>query len=162
LGVSVTQLWVRALPLKQQSILFSGLRGPDTRACPAVKMMSKWLRAVSQQDADPSKPYMQARHLPTTGEVMEELEHLPCHYVHHLADSLAVVAYNHHDEGTRACAYEFHAMIAEELFHFIPEPPDIFEWRHRDKADGVDPMPEKPWEDRIWMVELLPEGYVHP
>lgn len=154
--------WVRHLPWKQQSILFSGLRGPDTMRCPAVKEMSKWMRAVSQQDADPSKPYMQCRRLPDAMAVMEELEHLPAHFVHHFADAMAVIAYGHPDKGTRECAYEFHALVAEELFHFIPEPPEVFAWRHRDRRlPERDPAPERPVDDRPWMHARLPEGYEH-
>jgi hypothetical protein len=159
--MSVTQSWVRALPWKQQSILFSGLRGPDTMRCLAVKGMSRWMRAVSQENADPSKPYMDSRRLPDALDVMEELEHLPTHFVHHFADALAVIAYGHPDAGTRECAYEFHALVAEELFHFIPEPPEIFAWRHRDKPNGNDSAPAPPFDDRPWMHDLLPRDYRH-
>lgn len=159
--MSVTQPWVRELQWKEQSILFSGLRGPDTMRCPAVKGMSKWMRAVSQEDADPSKPYMQSARLPDVEDVLEELEHLPCHFVHHFADALAVIGYGHPDVGTRQCAYGLHVLIAEELFHFVPEPPSIFAWRHRDKRHGKDDQPGKPYDDRVWMHHLLPEGFEH-
>lgn len=158
----VTKGWVRKLPWKQQSILFSGLRGPDNARCRAVKQMSKWMRAVSQKNADPDKPYMNNIRLPDFVDVLEELEHLPCHFVHHFADALAVIAYGHPAEGERLCAYELHALVAEELFHFIPEPAEIFAWRHRDKVDGRDPAPEKPFDDRPWMHDRLPDGYGHP
>lgn len=157
----VTQSWVRALPWKMQSILFSGLRGPDGVRARDVKVVCKWMRASSQKNADPSKPYMQNGRLPDFDDVLGELETLPCHYVHHFADALRVVAHGHFDEGTRDAALELHCLIAEEIFHFIPEHPAIFAWRHRDKPEGVDPEPEPPLYDRAWMGGHLPEGYTH-
>jgi hypothetical protein len=153
--------WVEALPWKQQSILFSGLRGPDADRLPATKALGRWLRSISQQNADPSKEYMRQAALPSPKDVTDELEALPCHYVHHLADSLAVVAYSHPDAEVRQYAYSVHAFIAEEIFHFLPESPEMFLWRHRDKPDGVDPAPEPPQDDRSWMDALLPEGWEH-
>lgn len=160
--MSVTLPWVQKLPWKMQSILFSGLRGPDHVKLHAVKGISKWMRAVSQENADPSKPYMAASRLPDLADVLEELEMLPCHFTHHFADALRVIAHGHDDRGTREAAFELHALIAEEIFHFVPEHPIIFAWRHRDKTDGVDPQPARPFRDRDWMDLYLPEGYVHP
>jgi hypothetical protein len=126
-----------------------------------VKQVSKWIRSVSQRNADPSKSYMNDIVLPEPATLEKELEQLPCHFVHHFADALAVIAYGHPDDETRRYAYSVHVYIAEELFHFLPETPDIFLWRHRDKPDGVDPQPQPPYDDRPWMRTLLPEGYEH-
>ena len=66
---------------------------------------------------------------------VKELEYLPCHYVHHLADSMRIMALFHPDEETRMWAYRLHYLVAEELFHFQPETDDQFRDRHRDKVD---------------------------
>jgi hypothetical protein len=158
---SVLQSWVQQLPWKQQSILLSGLRGPDQVFLKSTKQVTKWMRAVSQHNADPSKPYMNGIVLPALPALEKELEHLPCHFVHHLADALAVIAYGHPNREVREYAFSVHAYIAEEIFHFVPEHPTVFQWRHRDRPDGNDPTPSKPFEDRLWMDMLLPEGYVH-
>lgn len=152
---SVCQLWVRQLPWKVQSILFSSLRGPDQALLPNIKQVSKWMRSVTQHNADPSKPYMNNVVLPEPEDLEKELEHSPCHFVHHFADGLAIIAYNHPERTTRAVAYRFHYYIAEEIFHFLPEHPEIFAWRHRDKKDGVDQQPEPPFDDRAWTQPLL-------
>jgi hypothetical protein len=143
--VSVVQPWVTALPWKMQSILFSGLRGPDQALLPKIKQVSKWMRAVSQNNADPSKPYMNGIKLPEPPELEKELEHCFVHFVHHFADALAVIAYGHPDVDVVKYAAQVHYYIAEELFHFWPEPPTVFLLRHRDKIDGVDPL-AKQWE----------------
>lgn len=159
--LSVVQPWVAECSWKEQSILFSGLRGPDHAYLPAIKQVSKWMRSMCQHNADPTKPYMNEIELPEPYILEKELEHSFAHFVHHFADALAVIAYNHPDEWVRSKAYSYHYYIAEELFHFIPEPPEVFKWRHRDKPDGTDPQPEKPLDDREWVHTLLPPGFVH-
>lgn len=137
---SVVQDWLQELPWKQQSILFSGLRGPDAPRVPEVKAVNRWMRTVTQHNADPSKDYMKRSGLPEPLQVCDELEFLPVHYVHHFADALAVIAYNHPDTGIAAYAARLHYRIAEELFHFQPEAPHVFKLRHRDKPNGEDPQ----------------------
>lgn len=134
----VTQDWLLKLPWKQQSIFFSGLRGPDAANVPNIKRVNRWMRIVSSHNADPSKDYMKDEPLPMLLQVCNELEFLPCHYVHHFADALAVIAYGHHDYEVSEYAAKLHYTIAEELFHFRPEQPAIFVLRHRDKPNGVD------------------------
>ena len=145
MNTSVLQEWVTKIPWKQQSILFSGLRGPDHALLPNIKQVSKWMRSVSQNNADPSKPYMNYIHLPPAYKMEKELEHSPCHFVHHFADALAVIAYNHPDQHVAEQAAVYHHYIAEEVFHFRPEDPATFVMRHRDKRNGEDVVDQK-WE----------------
>lgn len=143
---SVLQEWLEELPWKQQSILFSGLRGPDAPGCPHIKAVNRWMRTVTQHNADPSKQYMRKEPLPTPLELCEELEFLPVHYVHHLADALAVIAYGHPESDAAIKAAGYHYKIAEELFHFIPESPATFLLRHRDKVQP-DADADDRWKD---------------
>ena len=145
MNTSFLQEWVTKIPWKQQSFLFSGLRGPDHALLPNIKQVSKWMRSVSQNNADPSKPYMNDIHLPPAYKMEKELEHSPCHFVHHFADALAVIAYNHPDQHVAEQAAVYHHYIAEEVFHFRPEDPATFVMRHRDKRNGEDVVDQK-WE----------------
>jgi hypothetical protein len=131
-----------------QSILFSGLRGPDHMLFPKIKQVSKWMRAVSQNNADPSKPYMNNIVLPKPEELEKELEHCFVHFVHHFADALAVIGYHHPNQNTAMYACRLHYYIAEELFHFQPESPFVFDVRHRTKKDGVDNL-KKVWDEHL-------------
>lgn len=131
----VLQSWVSNVGLKMQSILLSGLRAPDQKT-KAVKKCVRWLRAACQIDADPSKQsYMQNIDMSyeLIDEAMKECEYLPVHYVHHFADSFAVVAYFHPDSEIRKYTYYLHVQAARELFHFYPETKEGFLTRHRDK-----------------------------
>lgn len=141
----VLQPWVQQLPWKLQSILFSSLRGPDQEYLVNIKMVSKWMRAVTQENADPSKPYMNGITLPPIAALYKELEHCPCHFVHHFLDGIAIIAYAHPSDSVSHYAADIHYSCAEEIFHFVPETPAIFWLRHRDKRDGIDNAKQQ-WE----------------
>jgi hypothetical protein len=145
---SVLQSWVEQIPWKQQSILFSSLRGPDQDYLVNIKKVSRWMRAVSQNNADPSKPYMAiaAAELPALDKLDKELEHCTVHFVHHFADGLAVIAHHHPDVNVVEYAAALYFHIAEELFHFVPETRGTFLLRHRDKKGGTDPLNAK-WDN---------------
>jgi hypothetical protein len=133
---SVLQPWLEKIPWKQQSILFSGLRGPDNQHAKAVKAVCKWMRSVSQKNADPSKGYMNAFILPEAREgsdLDKELENLPVHFVHHFSNALKVIAVNHPDILVRGYAGLMYDFIAEEMFHHHPETNKEFSVRHADK-----------------------------
>lgn len=143
----VSQPWVAGVGLKMQSILLSGLRAPDLPTI-GVKRCVRWMRGKCQVDADPAKQgYMQ--HVDNMDKMIElaiaELEYCTCHYAHHFADAMAVVAYHHPDAEVRAIAYRVHCYFAEEVFHFRPESKEEFLQRHKDKV-AVDPYAagEKP------------------
>lgn len=129
---SVLQEWVSKMPWKCQSILISGLRGTDDGAWPETKAVSRWLRALAQHNADPSKGYMQTDVLPSPLDLCAELEYRTCHFVHHFADALRTVAIFHPDARVQMRTAEYHHRIAEELFHFQTESDEAFLLRHRD------------------------------
>lgn len=145
---TVLQAWVEKLPWKMQSILFSSLRGPDQALHKNIKQVSKWMRRMSQYNADPNKPYMNAIVLPKPDDLEKELEHCFVHFVHHFADGLAIIAYHHPETAVRAYAARLHYYIAEEMFHFVPEHPETFKLRHRDKIEGNDPFAAE-WEGQV-------------
>ena len=132
---SVLLNWVMNVPWKCQSILLSGFRGPDSGEYPKTKAVNRWLRTVSQNNADPSKDYMRQDSLPTSLVLCDETEWMPCHFAHHFADALRIVAIWHPEPDTRRRAWEYHLKIAEEIFHFIPESDEVFVHRHRDKVN---------------------------
>lgn len=136
---SVLLPWVMQMPWKLQSILLSGLRAPDTKTF-ATKRICRWMRSVCQNNADPSKGYMEPQLLnkALVEQCLDELEYLPCHYTHHFADALRVVALFHPNEEYQRFAYSVHFGVAEEIFHFLPEDDNTFLYRHRDKRIEIE------------------------
>jgi hypothetical protein len=134
---SVFQPWFAEMGWKMQSIFVNGLRAPDM-GTKGVKKCVRWMRTQACNDADPTKPncYMTK---PEMNEeliqlAMDELEYLTCHYVHHFADSARILALHHPDYEIRKLANRMHYLVAEEIFHFVPEDDDAFMQRHRDKV----------------------------
>lgn len=126
--------WVTAMPWKLQSILISGLRAPDVQT-KATKNICRWMRAVTQNNADKSKGYMEPQKLDDQlmEDCLDELEYLPCHYVHHFADALRVISlFVPGDPIGSSFAYQLHEQVAVEIFHFKPETSKEFIYRHRD------------------------------
>ncbi len=125
----VLQEWIMECGWKMQSILISGLRAPDFKTL-VTKKICRWMRAVSQNNADPSKGYMepQAPEDLSIEQCMDELEYLPCHF----ADALRVIAIYHPVEGVRNFAGVVHCEVAVEIFHFKPETDKEFITRHKD------------------------------
>jgi hypothetical protein len=137
---SVFQPWFTLNGWKMQSIFVNGLRAPDTKTR-AVKKVVRWMRVQVCNNADPNKPdcYMSAPLM--TNELIEEAcdecEYLSCHYVHHLADALRIIALFHPNYASRQSAKDLHFLIAEEIFHFVPESDEQFKVRHVDKVPAV-------------------------
>lgn len=133
----VLQNWVSDVGLKMQSILLSGLRNPDHSTI-AIKKCIRWLRSKCQIDADPTKQsYMKtiSMSIDLIKEAVDELEYCTCHYTHHFADAFAVLAYFHPDSNIRMWALTIHQLVAEEIFHFVPETEQQFLERHKDKRN---------------------------
>lgn len=135
---SVFQDWFTANGWKMQSIFVNGLRAPDSKTI-AVKRIVRWMRTRACHNADPNKPdcYMSAPKMSEelVQQAVDELEYLTCHYVHHLADALRILALFHPGSETKIWAWRIHFLIAEEIFHFVPETDEQFLERHKDKAN---------------------------
>jgi hypothetical protein len=146
----VFQPWLCRNGWKMQSIFVNGLRAPDAKTS-AVKKCVRWMRTKSCHNADPHKPdcYMSAPPMSEglIQEALDELEYLPCHYVHHLADAMRIIALFHPETDSRFWAWRLHYLIAEEIFHFVPETDAEFRYRHRDKAQSANAVKSQPVEN---------------
>jgi len=97
--VSVLQRWLEDIPLRMQSTLVLGLRGPDTHTCPKVKAISRWLRGLTFKPGNPTNVAEFMGHLPPRieekGQTAKELEFCSQHFYSHLMHALEVVGYRH-------------------------------------------------------------------
>lgn len=134
---SVFQQWFTQNGWKMQSIFVNGLRAPDVKT-KAIKKIVRWMRTKACNNADPNKPdcYMTAPKMDEEliQDALDELEYCSCHYTHHLADALRILQLFHPEKDTRQWAWRLHYLIAEEIFHFIPESDGDFCERHKDKV----------------------------
>jgi hypothetical protein len=113
--------WVTDLPFKMQSVLISGLRGPDTHQVVALKRVVRWIRAATQNNADPTTDYMKdIGPLPEWSEVQKELEFCSVHYYAHLMHTLEIIGYMHHDPIGVQHARRLYFEMADAL-HLVAE-----------------------------------------
>lgn len=117
---SVLLDWVAALPWKQQSIILSSLHGPDNIRHPELKKVSRWLRRITQHNADPSTEYMQAETMPDPKAVVKELEFTSAHFVGHLGLALAIIGGKHPDQITAKQARTYYETIVRDITFAAP------------------------------------------
>jgi len=112
--------WVQELPWKMQSVLISGLRGPDNHHAPYLKAIVRWLRPVTQINADPSTDYMRNEDLPSYNDIKKEIEFTTVHYFAHLLHALQIVMYHHPLAEVNAVARDYYLQLVEHI-HLAPE-----------------------------------------
>lgn len=129
---SVLQPWLETIPIRMQSTLLLGLRGPDTHACPNLKTITRWLRGLTFKPGNPGNVNEFMHDTPARiiekGPAAKELEFCSQHYYSHLMHAIEVVAYRHPDKNIRGMAlYRFIDMCS--AFHLPVESKDDFEKR---------------------------------
>lgn len=103
MSTSVLQGWLEKAPIRMQSTLILGLRGPDTHAAPHVKAIGRWLRGLAFKPGNPDNvaEFMKAdlpERIVEKGPAAKELEFCSQHYYSHLMHALEVVAMCHPDD----------------------------------------------------------------
>lgn len=121
---SVLQDWLVVIPIRMQSTLILGLRGPDTHTCPNIKKITRWLRGLAFKPGNPAnvKEFMGTApdRIVEKSEVAKELEFCSQHYYSHLMHALEVVGYNHPNADVAARAFALFQDMCR-LFHLPAE-----------------------------------------
>jgi len=129
----VLQDWMGELSWKQQSVVLSSLRGPDTSYSPNLKRINKWIRRVTQNNADTSSQYMSDEKLPSLEDIEREVEFSSVHYFSHLLQGLEIIGYKHPDTKTARIARDYYEGLVREVLHLNPETKSQLEERLKDK-----------------------------
>jgi len=129
----VLQDWMGRLSWKQQSVIISSLRGTDTGSCQQIKKINKWMRGITQNNADTSSPYMQEEKLPLLEDIEKEFEFCSVHYIIHFLQGLEIIGYNHPDTKIADIAKNYYYGLAQEVLNLNPETKGQLEERLRDK-----------------------------
>ncbi|MBI2004187.1 hypothetical protein HYS72_01855 [Candidatus Pacearchaeota archaeon] len=129
----VLQDWMGNLPWKQQSVILSSLRGPDTHRPINVKKVTRWLREITQNCADPSTDYMKKLELPQLNELKEDLEFCSVHYFCHLLHTFEIIGYTHPDIKIKNIANNYYSGLVDAL-HLNPENKEQMNKRLEDKV----------------------------
>ena len=130
--VTVLQTWVENLPIRMQSTLVLGLRGPDTHNVPHLKSIIRWMRGVTFKPGNPANISEFMHHDPATleekGPAAKELEFCTFHCFTHILQSLKVIAWRHPHGHTAHMAYCRMVQMCD-LLHLPIESNDSFNER---------------------------------
>lgn len=123
-NTSVLQDWLVKLPIRMQSTLILGLRGPDTHRADHVKQLTRWLRGVTFKPGNPKNVAEFMGSVPCEiiekSDVAKELEFCTQHYYSHLMHAFEVVACKHPNPDIAHIArIRFEQLCV--LMHLIPE-----------------------------------------
>lgn len=131
--VSVLQDWVQELPLREQGVLLTAVRGadpgpkewgPDGEVVDTqARRLTGWIRWAFMVPHDPrevGKPGSFMLDSPPFPFKPSALGHLPVHFYSHSLHALEVIAYRHPDTDIHDTAYELYCQMVEAL-HLNPE-----------------------------------------
>ncbi len=156
---SVIQEWVTALPMMQQTVLLTAVRGPDgLPKYHPTKFVLRWYRRcvlLSALDgvilADPVDPNggsftgpsldplsdqdWPARMDSRVTDYLRALDEVPHHFQVHLMHAVEILGYKHPDEHTRDWWHQVYIRIVHDM-HLWPETEDQLDQRLGDSREG--------------------------
>jgi hypothetical protein len=154
----VTQDWVHALPLMQQTVLLTAVRGPDgLPKYHPTKWLLRWYRRcilLSAMDqrvlTDPVQqcggsftgpsvdasdgPWQRAMTARVDG-YLQALDEVPHHFQLHLLHAIEIVGYKHPDPQIRHWWFGVYIRLVHDM-HLFPEAEDQLDARLGDSRDG--------------------------
>jgi hypothetical protein len=150
---SVLQPWVAELGLRHQGALMSCVRGCDgLPKNDPTKALTRCLRAVLLVSCDP-KPTSFIETVAASElevrmvAVLKDFDHLPAHYLLHLAQGSEIVGYCHPDPYTRECWCWFCTKLCR-CFHLNPETQEQMEGRLNAREDKFAKSQEVTWTNQ--------------
>ncbi len=126
--------WMSNLSWKQQSVILLALRGPDNHYSPNLKKISRWIRSITQNNADPTHSYMKIVDLPSIKEFEDEYYFCSTHYSLHLLFALEIIGYKHPDKNVASTALKYYLSLVDDVYHLKPETIHDLDKRLRDKV----------------------------
>lgn len=156
-----TQDWLNYIPLMQQSVLFSAVRGPDgmPKYGGGAKMLARWFRRcillsafdrqvlddpidprggsftgpslIGESDLDPWQDRMQA----VVNDYIRQSDQLPHHYQAHFMHAAEILGYKHPDDSIRLFWNALYLRLVADL-HLNPETETELDLRLGDNRAG--------------------------
>jgi hypothetical protein len=146
----VQAAWLSKLSWKMQTVVNQGLRAPDTHFCKAIKIVCRWMRSITLNNADKKHTFMCKKDaLPTAEDIENEINYCSVHFATHFLYALEIIAYKHPDEDIRKTAFRYYSGITTELWHFNVETVRELDIRLADvdREPKPDPCPVKEQDD---------------
>jgi hypothetical protein len=149
--MSVIQQWVSRLPLMQQTVLLTAIRGPDglNKHSPAKAMLRAYRRTIllSAMDGTALGPYDKGGGSFTapcthpdgvTGVMIDYIkgvDELPLHFHLHVCHAVEIVGYKHPENYTREHWNYFYQALCADM-HVEPETVEQLDFRLGDNREN--------------------------
>lgn len=124
---SVLQDWVMELPLREQGVLLTAVRGCDlTPKIPyesVERRITSWIRWCFMNPADPREVGITGSFFQTAAPVEvkgSEFGHYPQHWYAHVMHAVEVIAYRHPNANVASDALAIYRKLVHNL-HLYPE-----------------------------------------
>lgn len=132
---TVQQAWMSSLTWKQQTVILAALRGPDHASCKAMKNVSRWMRSVCLENADPKHTYMDwsSAEMDFQG-VLDEIEYSTVHFATHFLYGLQIISYKHPLPEVSKMAFNLYQTIVVDGMHLNIETKAEMEERLSDRS----------------------------
>lgn len=111
--------WVEALPIKQQCVLFSAMRGPDYGRVPKLKRCVRWLRSLVVHPVAHGHYTTIGGKMPGPKAVARQAEWLTQHYINHFCEALHVVARFHPERSVRVLAKRYLTALLKDVIPLV-------------------------------------------
>ncbi len=125
------------LPIKMQSVMMTGVRGPDNHRYESIKVLNRWVRSNLFHDADPFNPFIVKPGDPMPEAIVDQLcvdvEYTTTHYFAHLIHTLEIIGYKQPDLQRAAQALLVWSSLCKEVLHLPLETQDLMEARLGDR-----------------------------
>lgn len=135
---SVLKEWMNKLTFCEQSTIISSFRTPDGIYAHNIRIFTKWMRAISQNDGKDSD-YMYINTIATINEskLLDELKLCSLDYAIHFLQALEVIGFKHPDFEVSRVAKAFYINLVRML-NFNPELPDQMTSRLQGKQKEIE------------------------
>lgn len=145
---SVLQDWVMELPLREQGVLCTGVRGCDLAPKPQTggdstpeRELTSYLRFLFMVPADDRELGVKGAFfntMPPQNWKPSMLGHLPLHWYSHLMHAFQVVAYRHPDQHRAGSALAIYSILVHNLHLRLESREDMIERLSEDRiASGT-------------------------
>lgn len=134
---SVIRPWMNGLTWKEQSAIFTAIRGSDNHENESLKNLIRWLRRQVFYDADIDGTFIKANKMVTYKEFKPMLEYETLHFVSHLFHAIQILSERHPDEYVRDMSRMYYEAFCEML-HCAPESYIKFSERLKDNRENID------------------------
>lgn len=146
---SVVKPWMDKLTWKEQSAIFTAIRGSDVHDNRVIRNLIRWIRRQAFYDADINGSFVKVDNsiLSVPGNLKPALEYETVHFASHLFHAVQIIGIKHPNEQIREIALGYYYLFCDML-HLGPEPHISYNRRLKDNREKINVNDDKYYSAR--------------